>query len=164
MKGQHTKEKVAAGALIACITLVCAWLLASCIARSGTPQGTVSGESFIGFSPGIEGWWSEEKEVSSDPLEPNIIVYALRYRYPKNMVQNRGVSVRIVHGYNMCDCMRIKGYTVELLRDNRQPTSVGSRESGSHIPHLAPSVTSPASSSVFSPTTTMHNPQHTTTF
>ena len=47
--------------------------------------------------------------VMADPAEPNIL--AFRLQGPGGRV----VTARLAHGYNMCECMRLRGYTVTLL-------------------------------------------------
>lgn len=44
---------------------------------------------------------------------------------------NGRLVFRVVHGYNLCDCMRIKGYTVELQEDRR--TAAGENPLGGRL-------------------------------
>lgn len=111
-------EKVMAGVLLAAAILVAAWEVMAW--RSRRPQDPMGMEErFAGFSPGLSGWYAEELESPSDPLQLNIVSYSLRKSYPSSAEERAPVLVRLVHGYNMRDCMRIKGYEVALLLDGR---------------------------------------------
>jgi hypothetical protein len=74
--------------------------------------------SFAGFSPRLEGWSLEKLPVGSDPVEPNILCYSVTPRGATILDSGRraGMTLRLVHGYNMRDCMRIKGYLVEEMQ------------------------------------------------
>ena len=157
MDKQHAKEKIAAVAFLFCIAVVSVWLVMAARSRAGFDSFGLTGEQLRDFQPVSSAWYAERARlVTDDPTEPNIIAHQFRLRYPQNTLERQPVFVRLVHGYNMCDCMRIKGYDVELLRDDRQrttddgpPTSGSNRESVSRSSDHAPGVTSPASSPTF---------------
>jgi hypothetical protein len=71
--------------------------------------------SFTGFAPKIDGWLFEKRPVSPDPIEPNILCYRVTPRESAGYGGTRqaDATLRLVHGYNVRDCMRIKGYSVE---------------------------------------------------
>ena len=99
--------------LIACAVVVALWELLS--ALSGRPQAgfALTAESFVGFAPREARWSINSVPIPAyDPAEPNILCF--------QMVSPAGqpVSVRLVHGYNMPMCMKIKGYAVSLLRED----------------------------------------------
>jgi len=123
MNKQRTKEKIVAAAFLLCVALVSVWLVISVRARFSYEAFELTGGDFEGFSPVSGDWFAQAVRVAEDPMAPTIIAHELTRRYSENAVEKRLVLVRLVHGYNMCDCMRIKGYKVELLRDNGQRTT-----------------------------------------
>ena len=65
----------------------------------------------MGFRPAWDGWRLEPVAVSTnDPAEPNICAVRLRGR-------DRTLLARLVHGYNMPMCMKMKDYTTELVAE-----------------------------------------------
>lgn len=71
--------------------------------------------SFAGFEPVVDGWAIKAVQVPTNrPEEPNILAFEA----------SRGgcrALVRLVHGYNMPMCMKIKEYDVALVGDRRTP-------------------------------------------
>jgi hypothetical protein len=64
----------------------------------------------------VGNWIVKPLPVLYSKTEPNILVYHI---FPASGGDAEGgwpVRVRLVHGYNMPDCMRIKGYSVEHLK------------------------------------------------
>ena len=132
------KEAVIAILLVTCVAIVGFWEIVAGRNRKGFEPFQLTAEDFIGFDPVLKDWSIRTLEVRSDAVEPNILAYRLE---PKNLGvagMNRPVLVRLVHGYNMCDCMRIKGYDAELVNDTRQVGSGEGKEGG-------PAVDEPAS-------------------
>ena len=98
----------------------------------------LTGERTAGFAPEAGDWQILREHVRPDPLEPNILVLKLIPHDPApqatssaGLSRHTPVFVRLVHGYNMRDCMRIKGYDVDLVRDTRDPAYVGDTRPGS---------------------------------
>jgi len=94
--------------------LLSAWLVVS--RHTGGIQDPQHGkpDRFIGYFPRIPGWQARTVQVATSTIEPNILAYAFR-PLPDGPVPPRRsepVLARLVHGYNMVDCMRIKGYRV----------------------------------------------------
>ena len=124
MDKQHIKEKIVAAAFLGCVAVVSVWLVMAARSRAEFDSFGLTGEQLLDFQPVSSAWYAERARlVTDDPTEPNIIAHNLRLRYADKGRPHHPVFVRLVHGYNMCDCMRIKGYKVELLRDNRQLTT-----------------------------------------
>jgi hypothetical protein len=80
----------------------------------------VTEQRFAGFVPAGSQWRFDRVPIRYQPLEPNIMAFQA------NMVPGApqalsagGVRLRVVHGYNLVDCMRIKGYAVQLKMEDR---------------------------------------------
>lgn len=107
-------EVVVAGALLLCLAAVMFWEIMSNRSKRGWSAFQLTARDMASFTPHSDAW-SSIREVTIDPTptEPNIAAYELER-------PNGKVGVRLVHGYNMPDCMRLKHYTVELVMDHRQ--------------------------------------------
>lgn len=116
-----TREGLVAALLISCVSLVLVWEVLS--ARSGFRASVAPDikNRLAGFVPSVPGWSVREVPVPYSPDEPNIAAYEFTRSSPQSGDPDR-VFVRLVHGYNMRDCMRIKGYQVDLMRDHRPQT------------------------------------------
>jgi hypothetical protein len=126
------KEVIVAVLLVTCVIIVGFWEIMAGRSRKGFEPFQLTAEDFQGFAPALEDWSVRQLKVKSDPVEPNILAYQLDPKSRGSTWMNRPASVRLVHGYNMCDCMRIKGYDVKLLLDTRQTvTDEGGGESSS---------------------------------
>jgi hypothetical protein len=105
------REWVVPGILIACVVLVGAWQLMARASRRPFKPFDLTAADFRGFQPEWKGWTSRMVPVSTnDPAEPNIVAMEVR-------AGDRTTLVRLVHGYNMPTCMRIKSHTVEPVTD-----------------------------------------------
>lgn len=108
--------------VVACLLLVSLWEVLAINARRAFPAFTVTAADFAGFPVAMPGWTVERLPIGSDPLQPNILVIrALHEDFPSGAI----VQCRLVHGYNLRDCMRLKGYTVTLLDDTRKAAREG---------------------------------------
>jgi hypothetical protein len=137
--------------LVACTLIVALWLVLA--RQSGQPfkPFDLSASDFAGFQPSLPDWEVRSIPVSTnDPAEPNIAAYVvergkreagsgeraaangIREERPANNHQPSTMNhepfpltavIRLVHGYNMPMCMKIKGYTVEAISDRRLQTS-----------------------------------------
>lgn len=110
------RQTLVACLLVLCVVLVGFWEIMS--TRSGRPFDPfeLTNKDFEGYMPQSENWQIRSVPVSTTAIEPNIAAFRLQRTRPGSP----SISVRLVHGYNMCDCMRIKGYDVELIADNRE--------------------------------------------
>jgi hypothetical protein len=111
------REKAVAATLILCAAIVAFWQVMSNRTRRPLQPFMLTAADFGGFSLPSGAWTAESRPVSSSSIEPNILSFELRSVSPPSA---RPVFVRLVHGYNMPDCMRFKYYRVELLADTRE--------------------------------------------
>lgn len=117
-KTRRRGERAMAVLLLTVALVVAAWELLAW--RSNRPLDVMGEDTrFDNFIPSLAEWHVEAVEMPPDPQQIHIVAFTMRKRYPRGAVDRSPVQTRLVHGYNMRDCMRIKGYTVELLRDTR---------------------------------------------
>ncbi len=123
MKNAKKNEVVVAALLVLCVTLVVAWEIAAKVASRPFDELRLNPEAFSGFTPQSPQWSIRLIGVQSTPTEPTVIAYRVQRDLSSlsslPSVQNAPLLIRIVHGYNMVDCMRIKQYKVTLLADAR---------------------------------------------
>ena len=139
--GGATERRLAV-LLVLCVAVVVFWEAAALFSRRPFEPFQLTAEDFRNFEPASEQWAIHPMPVGADPAEPNILAYEFsrpprrrealesqeRPMAPEESGAARGsVMVRLVHGYNMCDCMRIKGYQVELVRE------IGRQEAGFQV-------------------------------
>jgi hypothetical protein len=103
--------------ILGCVALVLTWQILGGLSRGTNVYYTINAGSFAGFKPEVEGFQIIGLPVSSDPIEPNILAFEVR------KTGGQPVLVRLVHGYNMRDCMRIKGYAVDQIVENSAPAA-----------------------------------------
>ena len=112
-------EAVAGALVIAALGTVIFWETMANRSRKPFADFELTAEDFKGFVPVGEGWTVRKLPVGSDRTEPNILAFELaRKTGPESQRRACGgsrVMARLVHGYNMPDCMRLKGYKVELI-------------------------------------------------
>lgn len=89
------------------------WMLAARFTSNYVPNFRITAADFATFDFGMPGRTIVPTGFGPDPVEQNIIMC----RILDDEWKERRVFVRLVHGYNMHDCMRIKGYNVALLSD-----------------------------------------------
>ena len=116
-KGSKWAQVAPAVVLAACIGVVAFWEVMSHLSQApGGPLAHTVAE-YAGFDPSVAGRSTTRLEASSDhPSVQGIASFV--FAAP----EARSAVVRLVHGYNMPDCMKLKGYTVEELEggDGRQ--------------------------------------------
>lgn len=102
--------------LAICVVIVGFWEVMA--RRSSQPfkPFELTSASFRTFAPIAPDWAFQPIPVEvHDPSAPNLLAYAAHptagWRSP--------IVIRLVHGYNMPMCMKIKGYTVENLKDEK---------------------------------------------
>ena len=117
------RETLVSALLVFCVVLIALWEIAA--SRHNLHPFSLNAASFEGFEPTSSSWSLRSLPTSPDSMEPNILMYELRSRsaITPPLPPAVPVIVRLVHGYNMPDCMRIKGYKVELLEDRRYSAS-----------------------------------------
>lgn len=119
MDSQSRREWIVATTLILCVLLVGFWQVMA--KRSSRPHQPfeLTAEDFSGLRLASDAWYARPLPIGSDPIEPNIAAYACEplARDVSARASAQAFVVRLVHGYNMPDCMRLKRYTVELIGD-----------------------------------------------
>ena len=120
---------VACGVLVLCALVVAFWEIMVARSRQGHQGYRFTGRDLVGFRPQLRGWTVTVLPVRATRAEPNIAVYGLDRSGAEASVAGR-IIVRLVHGYNMRDCMRLKGYRVELTADTRRTMATGERGAG----------------------------------
>ena len=104
---------VVPGLLVACTLLVAFWIVAARRAAEPFKAFDLTHADFAGYCPAIDAAQVKALEIPHfDPAEPNIASFGVeRAGVPGNGL----FGIRLVHGYNMPMCMKIKGYTVEEI-------------------------------------------------
>lgn len=105
------RDRVVGFVLLACLGIVSAWYLLALRSQRPFDPFLLTSDTLSGFSPVMPASRTELRPVENDEHEPNIAVYGF---HPETS-EGRTTLVRLVHGYNMRDCMRTKGYDVELV-------------------------------------------------
>lgn len=99
------------GLLVACTLLVAFWIIASRRHAQPFKAFTLTYGDMAGYAPDVPGATIRPVPVTSrDPAEPNIAVFGIEWGAAPKAVP---LMARLVHGYNMPMCMKIKGYVVE---------------------------------------------------
>lgn len=108
-------------ALAVCVIVVGTWFVMSRLADRQVMVPTLNTGDFMGFVPAVDGFTARKLPVSVEGAEANILVweFARRFDFYGGDRGRSAVLVRLAHGYNMPDCMRIKGYRVDLVADDR---------------------------------------------
>lgn len=102
--------------LVTCVALVGFWETMAHVSSGQREAFELTGEDFRGFRPRRDEWMVRMTVTTSDDdTAPTILAYALT-------AEGRPwVIARLVHGYNMPDCMRLKQHDVALLSETRDP-------------------------------------------
>jgi hypothetical protein len=103
--------------LVGCVLLVIGWELMIAHNRSVQTTFTLTRSAIGRFLPVCPGWQVVEIPIQEDPQEPNIISFRMDPRGGANGNSPAPTVSRLVHGYNMHDCMVEKGYRVALLQE-----------------------------------------------
>jgi len=138
---RHIVEALIAVLLVVCVVVVAFWQIMASRSHRAFDPFEITVEDFADFHPESPFWHVRRLSVKDDPLEPNILVFELRPngrrrttdRGPRtanhgpnvadqesrtqNLPFSSPIIIRLVHGYNMRDCMRLKGYKVDLIAD-----------------------------------------------
>ncbi len=112
--------------ILGCALLVAGWQLLALYARRGMEPLQITSADFADVGLDIPGWRSTKLATPHDPLAPTIAAYRLTRSGDATRL-----LVRLVHGYNMVDCMRIKHYDVGRaeIGENLKP-GIGIGEGG----------------------------------
>ena len=107
--------------LVACTLVVAFWQIMA--RRSAQPfrPFDLTASDFAGFAPAMPGWAVQTLAIATnDPAEPNILALQVTRASMPAGAWPPSYLVRLVHGYNMPMCMKIKGYSVNALADLRK--------------------------------------------
>lgn len=111
------KQVLTATALVICVVLVGFWEIMSSRSNRAFDAFELSNEAFVGFEQSDKSRFIiKSVPVVTTVMEPNVAAFIVKQREQKDA---SFVLTRLVHGYNMVDCMKIKGYSVDLLVDTR---------------------------------------------
>jgi len=93
--------------LVLCTLSVAFWIVAARFSSRSFKPFALTGADLASFQPELEGGTLRVLPMTTvDPAEPNIASYII------DQEGRPGLGIRVVHGYNMPMCMKIKGYTV----------------------------------------------------
>lgn len=100
--------------LILCVAVVGFWEYMSHRSLRPYAEYRIRIESFAGFQWDRRAWKITDITVASDdPTAPTMLSFAVESReWPPAIL-------RLTHGYNMPECMEIKGYQTQLVGDQR---------------------------------------------
>lgn len=116
-KSSKRSERIVATVLVLCIGIVGFWEVMA--HRSDRPFSPfeLTAQDLASFEPFSTQWFIESMPVSHDPVEPNILMCLLRPQPHTGDAQakTQSLMLRLVHGFNLVDCMLEKGHAVELV-------------------------------------------------
>lgn len=125
------RDSAIAFLILFCVALVGLWEFLAGRSRRPFVPFQIQAADLATFHPAVAGWQVRQLPIQASRIEPNIVAYLLspamtsctQLASPPEGDRDGAwagpLLVRLVHGYNMPDCMRIKGYAVELLSDTR---------------------------------------------
>lgn len=123
---EKTKSRFPGLIVLTCAMIVIAWQLAGIMAQRKGDDFSLQADDFDSFELKLDGWQVRQLEIMPTSMEVNLLGYRLTPVKDFSLTEgtkNTKVLVRLVHGYNMRDCMRIKGYeVVELTTENTKNT------------------------------------------
>jgi hypothetical protein len=118
------RQHIVSGLMVFCTLLAAFWLVMSWSSRRSYDSFTLTPEKMATFHPALEGWDVRALPITRDDLiDANIAAYSLVRDSSSPVINNRQpipnnrFLVRLVHGYNMPMCMKMKYYTVEKILD-----------------------------------------------
>ena len=104
--------------LVASALLLAFWLVMADRSTRSSGGYDLTAREVVGFQSTIPGWTVRKVPIDlENSTDPNILGMALS-RKDSLPGQGSRFFVRLVHGYNMPMCMKIKYYTVEKLLDH----------------------------------------------
>ncbi len=94
-----------------CMLLVTFWLIAGKLSSKPFKAFDLTATDFSGFTPTVAGMTVQVLPITvRDQAEPNVVSY-----YARCEGSPVGLILRLVHGYNMPMCMKIKEFQVEPI-------------------------------------------------
>jgi len=123
------------GLLVTCTLLLAFWIGASRLRGKSSEPYDLTAKDFAGYQPVLDGWAIQVLPVVSDGvIDANIASYSLvrdtsspdTNNHPPSTIPHQPfpfpssrLLTRLVHGYNMPMCMKMKYYTVEKIQDHQ---------------------------------------------
>lgn len=135
---RSTRPGVVTGLLLFCVLLVVFWQIMAARARSPSRAFRLTAREFDAFTWSPPGWQVQRLPVTYTPAEPNLLAFRLERRSADGRRTGGPVRIRLLHGYNMRDCMRLKGYRVDLIADTRLTPAEAPAPSDPPWRHLLP--------------------------
>ena len=134
------RDRILAVILLICVIVVGFWEIMGRASFRPFDELALNADDFTEFRPESEQWYYREVPVAVSLIAPAIVAFEMKQKnmrphsvpYPApdrrslgvngSSISNSGpVLVRLMHGFNIVDCMRIKQYRVELIRDDQEP-------------------------------------------
>jgi len=137
-------DRIFAAILVLCAIVVGFWEIMSRASLRPFDALALNAADFGEFRPESDRWYFRDVPVSVSMIAPAIVAYEMRGKSANRLVAGPSKSsakdgfhspdltskreapgipgpvlVRLMHGFNVVDCMRIKQYRVELIRDDR---------------------------------------------
>ncbi len=110
------RERIISSIFIVVLLLVAVWMIAANRAQSSFGGYDITPEKFAKFSPSLTGWDARNIPAKFTKYSPNLVAYEMCPRLSQESKVGGGRIVsRLANGYNMVDCMTVKGYKVDLL-------------------------------------------------
>ncbi len=124
-KKSHRGDRLLAGLLVVCALLVAFWQIMYRINQRPFDELSLTASDFADFTPQSDEWWLSALEVYDSATTPAIAAFEMKKRrHPATNTRSAAPSgtdgpllVRLMHGFNVVDCMRIKHYKIDLIRD-----------------------------------------------
>ena len=122
----HRGDRLLAGLLVVCALLIAFWQVMSRINQRPFEELSLTAADFADFAPQSDEWGLSALAVYESATAPAIAAFEMkkrRRRPPPHAHSappsgnNGPLLVRLMHGFNVVDCMRIKHYKTELIRD-----------------------------------------------
>jgi hypothetical protein len=113
------KQRLIPWLIFTCTLAVALWLILAHHSKKPFEPFSLTTNDLLEFMPNIDGWTFTNIPVTSvDPAEPNIMTLEaiLHKNSAASGIPPSSAAIRLVHGYNMPMCMKIKGYTVDPVQ------------------------------------------------
>lgn len=106
------------GLLVSSTLLLAFWLVMAKRSSQWVKGYDLTPKELVGFKPVIPGWSTRMMSMDlENSTDPNILALELS-RDASSSEPAACFVIRLVHGYNMTMCMKIKHYTVEKIQDH----------------------------------------------
>jgi hypothetical protein len=103
--------------IIICLVMVVAWETMAVFNVWCAPRYSINAADMAGFVPDSDNWTTRRIAVNADPESGDNIFAMEVCRKAASNVVSRPVVVRLAHGYNVPECMKLKG--CQVVSDGR---------------------------------------------